>query len=334
MCALVRGLAAALCGAAVALAASTDDECAAGARAQPARPGGAMLQVANDHAAPGRAAPLSAHGSLLEAAGAQRRSRGIGGTAELTEEGYSAVAATCCVSEMEEFARRLVADLGLEICQEGGLSGTIGFHTCEKGAQGYAKLAEDIKNGQHGDCAWTAAPGYCGGFDFANCGSVPDGFHRRRVCTGNPNTDAYAAATDSPATDAPATDAPATDAPATAAPTTAAPATTAPATAPPATTAAPVTVTSELEGKPVALVCAEAAPGANSCAGVGSEAGIEECKFCAAPSRLGGGYQMEVDMSQAAKGCYRWTGNGGVFFNKHPSGASRTEDITYCVQNR
>jgi len=95
-----------------------------------------------------------------------------------------------------------------------------------------------------------------------------------------------------------------------------------------------VSVTSELEGKPVALVCAEAAPGANSCDGVGSEAGIEECKFCAAPSRLGGGYQTEVNMAQAAKGCYRWTGNGQVFFNTHPSGASRLEDITYCVQNR
>merc|ERR1719188_143200 len=129
----------------------------------------------------------------------------------------------------------------------------------------------------------------------------------------------YAPATNAPATDAPATDAPATDAPA---------------TAPPATTAAPVSVTSELEGKPVALVCVRQQPGTNSCQGGESEAGIEECKFCAAPSRLGGTYSGEIEFAAAARGCYQFTDDGRVFFNKHPTGGSRTSDDVYCVMNR
>jgi len=202
-------------GMATASTTEAEQECALGSHAQPAHPGGAMLQFASDHAAPKIAGHASGHAELVEEGAKRAGSRGIGASADLSEEGYASVAATCCVFEMEEFARRLVVDLGLVICDEGGLSGTIGFHTCEKGAQSFAKLTEDIKNGEHGQCAWTAMPDHCGDIDTANCGSPPDDFHRRRICTGNTNTDMYAAATDAPATDAPATEAPTTAAPAT-----------------------------------------------------------------------------------------------------------------------
>jgi len=359
MLSLVASLVTIVMGMAVATATGAEQECTVGAEAQPARPGGAMLQFASDHAGPKSASPISAHAALVEEVATQRRSQGIGASADLTEGGYVAVASSCCVAEMEEFARRVVADLGLVICDEGGLSGTVGFHTCEKGWQSFAKLSEDIKNGQHGQCAWTAMPDYCGEFDRANCGSPPDGFHRRRVCSGDANTDAYlateASATEAPATEAPATEAPVTEAPATEAPATEAPATEAPATEAPATeapateapateapaTEAPTTeapaqscATSELEGKPVALVCVRQAPGSNSCQGGESPAGIEECKFCAAASRLGGCYSGEINVASAAHGCYQFTDDGRVFFNTHPTGGSRTSDDVYCVMNR
>merc|ERR1719221_1438043 len=86
--------------------------------------------------------PYKAGAALAEAEAMLTRSQSIGSTADLTEEGYAAVAGTCCTSDMEEFARRVVADLGLVVCNEGGLSGVVGYHTCEKGVQTLAKLIE------------------------------------------------------------------------------------------------------------------------------------------------------------------------------------------------
>jgi len=360
-------------GMAVATATGAEQECTVGAQAQPARPGGAMLQFGNEHAGPKSASPVSAHAALVEDVATQRRSQGIGASADLTEGGYVAVASSCCVAEMEEFARRVVADLDLVICDEGGLSGTVGFHTCENGWQSFAKLSEDIKNGQHGQCAWTAMPDSCGELDRANCGSSPDGFHRRRVCSGDANTDAYLAmeapATEAPATEAPATEAPATEAPATdaylateapateapateapatdaylatEAPATEAPATEAPATEAPATeapaTEAPATEAPATEAPatfpPVAMVCVRMPPGTNGCMSGESMASIEECKFCAQPSHLGGVYSGEINFATAARGCYQFTDDGRVFFNTHPEGGSRTSDDTYCVMKR
>jgi len=211
-------------------------------------------------AAPATAAPTTTAapvttgypGALIEERGKRALSQGIGATAELTEEGYSAVAGTCCTFEMEEFARRVVEDLGRVVCNEGGLSGVVGYHTCDKGVQTLAKLIEDIHNSEQGQCAWVGLPGYCQDFDWAYCGLPPDGFHRRRVCTGGTGApDAYsantaaAATTDIPTTAAPATTAEpaATDSPATSDmySANAAVATAAPTTAAPTTTAAPVT---------------------------------------------------------------------------------------------
>merc|ERR1719237_205180 len=111
---------------------AAEEKCAAEGRAHAGQAEGAMLQFS------------SGQGIANALVAEEARTLGVGTTAELTEEGYAAVAATCCVADMEEFARRVVQSLGREICNEGGLSGLIGYHTCEKGAQTLAKLFEDI----------------------------------------------------------------------------------------------------------------------------------------------------------------------------------------------
>jgi len=129
---------------------------------------------------------------------------GLGDSAPMNEDGYLEVASTCCILEMDRFARRVLNELGLEVCNEGGLAGTIGYHTCgASGVQSYAKLLEDIQGGATGSCAWLGTPGYCPDFDFTNCPSYPDNFHRRRICSGSGVT--HYAAADQATTNAPAT---------------------------------------------------------------------------------------------------------------------------------
>merc|ERR1740123_1422357 len=144
------------------------------------------------------------HSELLEEHVLGGRSRFLGDTEPLNEDGYAEVAGSCCVSGMEQFARRVVKDLGLVVCHEGGLAGMIGYHTCgAQGVQSYVKLQNDIKGSASGPCAWVAEPGYCPDIDFADCGSYPDDFHRRRVC--NAATSAPYATTALPVTSAQAT---------------------------------------------------------------------------------------------------------------------------------
>jgi len=61
-----------------------------------------------------------------------------GAAAPLNEDGYGAVADRCCQAEMQEFIRRHMADLNLEVCEEAGMLGIVPYHSCEKGPQTFA----------------------------------------------------------------------------------------------------------------------------------------------------------------------------------------------------
>jgi len=99
----------------------------------------------------------------------------VGKSAALTEDGYAAVSKTCCQLDMEQFAERVVAELGFEICNLGGLSGILRHHNCENGVQTLAKLREDVHSGESGTCAWVGKAGKCPPYDGEICGQAP--FH-------------------------------------------------------------------------------------------------------------------------------------------------------------
>merc|ERR1719401_1652956 len=83
---------------------------------------------------------LANHGALLEVEESHRSPEDVGDSVALTEEGYATVGRTCCVAAMEAFVRRVIDDLGLEICNEGGFQGAVSWHTCEHGVQSLEKL--------------------------------------------------------------------------------------------------------------------------------------------------------------------------------------------------
>jgi len=142
--------------------AHTEDEgqCNMGPQAATGQKRGAMLQFSSGHTQVNSAVPnVSFSFSALN--DLRKRSTGLGDTAHLTEQGYRAVSRACCLPDMHLFGRRVVEDLGLELCEEGSLAGTIKYHTCEMGMQSLAKLKEDIQAGMNGPCAWVSKPGSC-----------------------------------------------------------------------------------------------------------------------------------------------------------------------------
>jgi len=84
-----------------------------------------------------------------------------GAAAPLTEEGYSAVADRCCQAEMQEYIRRQMVVLDLEVCDEAGLLGMVPYHSCEKGPQTFAKLTSDLLSDSVLRCTWVAKTGGC-----------------------------------------------------------------------------------------------------------------------------------------------------------------------------
>jgi len=137
-----------------------EDRCNTGPEAKTTQKGGSMLQVHNGHAQANSNAPNVSF-SLSGLSDLSKRSTGLGDTAHLTEKGYRAVSRACCLPDMHLFGVRVVKDLGLELCDEGALAGTVKYHTCEMGTQSLAKLKEDIQAGLDGQCAWVSQPGAC-----------------------------------------------------------------------------------------------------------------------------------------------------------------------------
>jgi len=108
--------------------------------------------------------------------------QGPGAYEELSEAGYQTVAATCCNYQMEEFIRRVIDDIGLELCGEGGLMGMVPYYSCEKGIQDYATLRKNVVDQKDGECPMASLPGQCPA-DTSSCPGwdIPNA-HRRRTC--------------------------------------------------------------------------------------------------------------------------------------------------------
>jgi hypothetical protein len=84
-----------------------------------------------------------------------------GAAASLDQTGYVAVADRCCQSEMIEFTRRHLTQLGFEVCFEPGLKGIVPYHSCEYGLQSFDKLTEDLLRDSEDECGWLRLVGEC-----------------------------------------------------------------------------------------------------------------------------------------------------------------------------
>jgi len=106
----------------------------------------------------------------------------------LTEEGFSSMQSECCLLSFDMYTRRILIDLGMEICDEGCHNGFMPFFYC-----GQSKTLEDyithIKVKSEALCACYAPIGSCvsGGLPQTcldqNTGAFNAQAHRRRVCT-------------------------------------------------------------------------------------------------------------------------------------------------------
>lgn len=103
---------------------------------------------------------------------------------KLDEDGYQVVAKTCCNYEMEQFIRRVLIELGLELCHEGVLVDLVPNYTCEKGVQTYEHLKQEITEKMPpAECPLAAEPGKCPPANATCAGGEPDpATHRRRTC--------------------------------------------------------------------------------------------------------------------------------------------------------
>jgi len=84
-----------------------------------------------------------------------------GAAASLDQTGYVAVADRCCQSEMIEFTRRHLTQLGFEVCIESGLRGIVPYHSCEYGLQTFDKLTADLLRDAADECGWLRNVGDC-----------------------------------------------------------------------------------------------------------------------------------------------------------------------------
>jgi hypothetical protein len=84
-----------------------------------------------------------------------------GAAASLDQTGYVAVADRCCQSEMIEFIKRQIVNLGLEVCFEPGLRGIVPYHSCEHGLQSFDKLTADLLRDSEDRCGWLRDVGQC-----------------------------------------------------------------------------------------------------------------------------------------------------------------------------
>jgi len=105
-------------------------------------------------------------------------SNSIGTTAPLNEAGYQLVAATCCHLEIRRFTARLVADLGLVVCDQGGLSGLVIWFDCGNTSSFDALQRNIIASQPPNACAFVAQAGMCPAAKDPTCGGEfnPDAF--------------------------------------------------------------------------------------------------------------------------------------------------------------
>jgi hypothetical protein len=78
----------------------------------------------------------------------------------LNEAGFRTISDSCCFEDMEAFIRRMIDDMGLKVCDEGGLSGISPFYSCPTAPSTMAELKDEVnKAKQTGDskCHWLAS---------------------------------------------------------------------------------------------------------------------------------------------------------------------------------
>jgi hypothetical protein len=100
----------------------------------------------------------------------------------LTSDGFRACSDGCCYKKMDFFVRRVVEDLGYEVCDEGCHSGFLPFFTCKPSETLQSLQAAIIAKSQDG-CPCYSQEGMCKPLGDA----CPQGFespssHRRRDC--------------------------------------------------------------------------------------------------------------------------------------------------------
>lgn len=79
--------------------------------------------------------------------------------APLDEDGFQQVAASCCHQDMKEFVRRTIYDMGLKVCDEGGLSGFVPFYSCPVTTLTFAGLEAELRDAPTSTCRWLALSG-------------------------------------------------------------------------------------------------------------------------------------------------------------------------------
>jgi len=84
--------------------------------------GSKLLQVGRSDLQRGSHAPQAAVSCL---------NSNLGKTIPLDQEGFEDVAESCCYDDMMDFIRRVAAEMDLEVCHEGGLSGFAPFFSCQ-----------------------------------------------------------------------------------------------------------------------------------------------------------------------------------------------------------
>jgi hypothetical protein len=105
-----------------------------------------------------------------------------GATAELSEEGYAAVAMICCPLEMSIYTERLIEHLGFVVCNDGSLQGMVAWFYCQNQTRTFQELVDDSIAGAASECAWVGTEEQCPDMS-PNCASFPDTTaHRRRTC--------------------------------------------------------------------------------------------------------------------------------------------------------
>lgn len=86
----------------------------------------------------------------------------IGKRMPLNDEGFQAVANSCCYDDMKDFIRRAAGDLKLQVCDEGGLSGFAPFFSCPSKPTTFTDLQSSLEHATavSGEkCHWLGAVG-------------------------------------------------------------------------------------------------------------------------------------------------------------------------------
>jgi len=129
-------------------------------------------------------------------------------TAPLDENGYNSVKALCCAQQMMTFVKKVISQLGFEICNIGGLSGFVLWYDCEDDGQSYKSLEDGLRSNLQERCSFLASPGQCKdlpsdceefpGATFPPCGTTPTVSTTQPATTAGPLTTTGAATTINP----------------------------------------------------------------------------------------------------------------------------------------